>query len=229
MVLSDSIYKISNGALDVSLNNLISVWGFNGDNPLLPESDDILNALNKSGWQNVHLTGKNSFRRKNNVGLNFGAIAKGYAVDKAISVLKANHINSALINAGGEIKSIGKDWVIGIQHPRRPNQTIENVSPGGMSVATSGDYEKYFELDGKRYHHIFNPKTGYPADSLTSVTVISKDCSTADALATAVFILGPSAGKELIEQLPNTEVMMIDKQMNKIYSSGFEKFIYRER
>ncbi|MCH9028670.1 MAG: FAD:protein FMN transferase [Bacteroidetes bacterium] len=172
---------------------------------------------------------ENSFKRSAGTELNFGAIAKGYAVDKAVNVLIKLGINSALVNAGGEIKTIGDDWVIGIQHPRNQNQIIEKVNPGGMSVATSGDYEKYFELDGKRYHHILNPKTGYPADSLISVTVLNKSCTIADALATAVFVLGQAKGMRLIENLPETEVMIIDNQMNKTYSSGFEKFISRER
>ena len=135
----------------------------------------------------------------------------------------------AIEKAFAEIKTIGNDWIIGIQHPGMPDRIIEKVNPGEMSVATSGNYEKYFMLNGKRYHHILDLHTGYPADSLISVTVISKDCATADALATAVFVLGPAAGKKLIEQLPNTEAMIIDKQMNKIYSSGFNKFISRER
>ena len=225
MVISDSLWKISNGAFDVSLNNLITAWEFDCDSPSLPGDNKILTALNKSSWQNINLTGSNSFKRKNNVELDFGAIAKGYAVDKAIFVLKENKIDNALINAGGDIKTIGDDWMVGIQHPRNRNQIMGKVNPGNMSVATSGDYEKYFMFNGKRYHHILNPETGYPADSLISVTVISRDCTTADALATAVFVLGPAAGKKLIEQLPNTEAMMIDNEMNKIYSSGFEKFI----
>ena len=89
--------------------------------------------------------------------------------------------------------------------------------------------QKYFELDGKRYHHILNPKTGYPADSLTSVTVLNESCTIADALATAVFVLGQAKGLKLIENLPETEVMIIDNQMNKTYSSGFDKFIFQER
>jgi thiamine biosynthesis lipoprotein len=143
-----------------------------------------------SGWDNIEQLGENSFKRTAGIELNFGAIAKGYALDKAISVLKENKINSALINAGGEIKTIGNDSVIRIRHPRIPNQIIEKVNSGEMSVATSGDYEKHFELNDKRYHHILNPKTGHPASSLISVTVLNKSCTIADALATAVFVLG---------------------------------------
>ncbi|MCH7963750.1 MAG: FAD:protein FMN transferase [Bacteroidetes bacterium] len=224
MVICDSIFNLTYGSFDVSLNKLLTTWGFDGDDPSLPADDKLSGALLNSGWNNIKLLEKNSFKRPAGTELNFGAIAKGYAVDKAVNVLIKLGINSALVNAGGEIKTIGDDWVIGIRHPRNQNQIIEKVNPGGMSVATSGDYEKYFELDGKRYHHILNPKTGYPADRLISVTVLNKSCTIADALATAVFVLGQAKGMRLIENLPGTEVMIIDDQINKTYSSGFEKF-----
>jgi thiamine biosynthesis lipoprotein len=225
MILCDSIYNITSGSFDVSLNKLLTTWGFDGDDPSLPADYKLSMALLNTGWKNITLLEDSSFSRFAGIELNFGAIAKGYAVDKAISVLKANQINSALVSAGGEIKTIGDDWLIGIQHPRNQNQIIEKVNPGKMSVATSGDYEKYFELNGKRYHHILNPKTGYPADSLISVTVLNKSCTIADALATAVFVLGQVKGLRLIESFPETEVMIIDNQMNKSYSTGFENFI----
>ena len=224
MVICDSIFNLTYGSFYVSLNKLLTTWGFDGDDLSLPSDDKLSGALLNSGWNNIKLLEKNSFKRPAGTELNFGAIAKGYAVDKAVNVLIKLGINSALVNAGGEIKTIGDDWVIGIRHPRNQNQIIEKVNPGGMSVATSGDYEKYFELDGKRYHHILNPKTGYPADSLISVTVLNKSCTIADALATAVFVLGQAKGMRLIENLPGTEVMIIDDQINKTYSSGFEKF-----
>jgi len=224
MVICDSIFNLTYGSFDVSLNKLVTTWGFDGDDPSLPSDDKLSGTLLNSGWNNIELLEENSFKRLAGIELNFGAIAKGYAVDKAVNVLIKLGINSALVNAGGEIKTIGDDWVIGIRHPRNQNQIIEKVNPGGMSVATSGDYEKYFELDGKRYHHILNPKTGYPADSLISVTVLNKSCTIADALATAVFVLGQAKGMRLIENLPGTEVMIIDDQINKTYSSGFEKF-----
>jgi len=225
MILCDSIYNLTYGSFDVSLNKLLTTWGFDGDDPSLPAEDKISSALLNSGWNNIELLEDNSFKCFAGTELNFGAIAKGYAVDKAVYVLIKLGINSALVNAGGEIKTIGDDWVIGIQHSRISNQIIEKVNPEEMSVATSGDYEKYFELNGKRYHHILNPKTGYPADSLISVTVLNKSCTFADALATAVFVLGKAKGLRLVENLPGTEVMIIDKQISKSYSSGFEKFI----
>ncbi len=142
MVLCDSIYNLTYGSFDVSLNKLLTTWGFDGNDPTLPADDKLSSALLNSGWNNIKLLEDNSFKRRVGTELNFGAIAKGYAVDKAVNVLIKLGINSAIVNAGGEIKTIGDDWLIGIQHPGNQNQIIEKVNPGEMSVATSGDYEK---------------------------------------------------------------------------------------
>ena len=224
IVLCDSVAKISGGVFDVSLNNLTKCWGFYTDNPHIPTKDAVVSALSESGWKYVKLAGGNEFIKKQNVGLNFGAIAKGYAVDKAIDVLKKYEIKKALVNAGGEISVIGKDWVIGVQHPRNENDMIARIKLENTSVATSGDYEQYFEQDGVRYHHILDPKTGYPAKGLQSVTVINKSDEYADALATAVFVMGKEKGMRLIEQLSNTEAMIIDSNGKIFYSSGLKDF-----
>jgi thiamine biosynthesis lipoprotein len=128
--------------------------------------------------------------------LNLGALAKGYAVDKAIDILKQNKIRNALINAGGDLKSMGQrsdqlNWRIGLQHPRNSESLLASFSISESAVATSGDYQKYFKQNGKRYHHILDPKTGYPATTGSiSATVIAKNVMDADALSTAIFILG---------------------------------------
>jgi len=227
IVLCDSITKLSNGSFDVSLDNLTKVWGFYTDNPQLPTKAEIDSALLNSGWQNIILLGENKIIKKGKVGLNFGAIAKGYAVDKAIDVLKKQGIKEALVNAGGEISVIGKDWIVGVQHPREINSIIIKIKLDGFTVATSGDYEQYFEVDGKRYHHILDPKTGYPSKGLQSVTIINKSNSIADALATAVFVMGKANGTKLIETLDDTEAMIIDDNGKIFYSSGFEKFLVK--
>ena len=224
MTLSDSLWKISNGAFDISLNNLIKVWGFESEEPAVPKREEIEDALGRSGWKNISLINNYSFLRDAEVELNFGAIAKGYAVDKAIEVVKKFGITNVLINAGGEIKTIGSDWIIGIRDPRNSNQIIESVKLGKMSIATSGDYENYFEIQGIRYHHILNPFTGYPADSLISVSVLHPSSTIADALATAVFVLGPISGLELIENTLYTEVFIIDKNNQTFYSQGFKNY-----
>ncbi len=225
IVLCDSITKISDGCFDVSLDNLTKDWGFDSDNPHLPSESEIDSALLLSGWKNIKLLGGNKIIKHKKVGLNFGAIAKGYAVDKAIDVLKKSGIKEVLVNAGGEISAIGNEWIIGIQHSRETNAIIKKLKLNNYTVATSGDYEQYFEKDGIRYHHILNPKTGYPSKGLQSVTIINRSNTFADALATAVFVMGKDAGFKLIEDLNNTEAMIIDSEGKIFYSSGFEKFL----
>ncbi len=227
LVLCDSVTKISDGCFDVTLDNLTKVWGFYTDNPALPEKESVLGALDLCGWKNLNLTGDATIIKKKKVGLNFGAIAKGYAVDQAIKIIGNYGVKRALVNAGGEIKVIGEDWKIGIQHPRDEREIIAAIKLNNNSVATSGDYEQFFEVDGIRFHHILDPKTGYPARGIQSVTVINESNTFADALATAVFVMGKENGMKLIENLDNTEAMIIDDEGNIFYSKGFEKFLIK--
>ena len=225
MILCDSLWKISGGSFDVAIESLVQAWGFDSKSPEVPDSEQIEVALKESGWNKIKLLDENKVYRREKIKLNFGAIAKGYAVDKAIEALKNLGIESALVNAGGEIKAIGNDWVIGVQHPREVNEIIRRIKLNGMSAATSGDYENYFEKDGVRYHHILDPNTGYPSKELQSVTVIHKDNVFADGLATAVFVMGKEKGTNLIESLNDTEAMIIDERGQIYYSSGFKKFL----
>lgn len=225
IVLCDSLWRMSDGGFDVAIESLIKVWGFDSETPDVPGSDEIISALKQSGWQNIQLLSKNKIYRKEKVGLNFGAIAKGYAVDKAIKVLINSGITEAFVNAGGEIKTLGNDWIAGVQHPRNMKEIVGRIKLNGISVATSGDYENYFEKNGVRYHHIIDPKTGYPAKGIQSVTVIHKDNGFADGLATAVFVMGKVKGLELIESLSDTEAMIFNDEGKIFYSSGFDRFL----
>lgn len=224
MILCDSLWRISNSSFDVAIESLIRVWGFDSKNPEVPADDEIKLALNQSGWQNIILNDEKQVRRKN-VRLNFGAIAKGYAVDKAVEILHKAGIKEAFVNAGGEIKTIGRDWIVGIQHPREMKEIIKKIKLNEISVATSGDYENYFEKDGIRYHHILDPRSGYPSRGIQSVTVIHKDNAFADGLATAVIVMGKTEGLVLVDSLNDTEAMIIDDEGKIFYSSGFEKFL----
>ena len=225
IVLCDSITKLSDGGFDISLYNLTKAWGFYTDNPHLPSKEAIDSALLLSGWKKIKLLDKNRIEKKEKVGLNFGAIAKGYTVDRAIEVLKRSGITQALVNAGGEISVLGNDWIVGIQHPREINSIIKKIKLDEYTVATSGDYEQYFEVDGVRYHHILDPKTGYPSRGLQSVTTINKSNTFADGLATTIFVMGGEKGVQLVESLNDTEAMIIDSAGKIFYSSGFEKFL----
>lgn len=229
IILCDSISKLSDGCFDVSLNNIIKAWGFDSDNFRVPAKSEIDSALILSGWNNIKILAEDKIFKKKKIELNFGAIAKGYAVDKAVKVLRNSEIKEALVNAGGEISVIGNNWTVGIQHPRKINSIIKKIKLNENTIATSGDYEQYFEVDGIRYHHILDPRTGYPSTGLQSVTIINKSNTFADALATAVFVMGKEKGMKLIESLDDTEVMMIDSNGNIFYSSGFERFLIENK
>ena len=152
------------------------------------------------------------FKRKG-MAINLGGVAKGYALDRAIKVLKERKVKEALINAGGDIKIMGKrDWKIGLQHPRKEDEVLAVIKLKDQAIATSGDYQRYFIKKGKRYHHIINPETGYPANKCMSVTIIGPNAIQTDILATGVFILGPEKGMELIEILENVEGIIVDVQ-----------------
>lgn len=227
ITFSDSIWRMSNGSFDISLGNLIDLWNFKAEHPTLPTKENLIENIASSGWRNVQLKDYNSIILNNNVKLDFGAVAKGYAVDKAVDKLKQSGVLSALVNAGGEVKGFGEKWIVGIQHPRNRNELLCKLILEDISVATSGDYEQYFELNGKRYHHILNPKTGFPVDGCTSVTVICRENKLADALATAIFVLGETEGMKLVESINDVEALIVNSNGDIIYSRGFNKFLLR--
>lgn len=220
-------WQLCGGALDISIGSVITTWGFGKGNPAIPSRKEISKALEHSGWKNVSFPDKNKIKKPDGVRFDFGAVTAGYAADKAIEVLAKHGITNALVNTGGELRAIGDDWVIGIQHPRIPGQLLEKLQLHGKAVATSGDYEQYFEKNGRRYHHIINPTDGFPASECQSVTVIAENTLTADALATGIFVLGPAKGLELVECLENVEAYIVDSSGQILQSSGFKNFIVK--
>lgn len=219
----DSVWRITQGAFDPSLGALTSIWGFETDSSKEPTKKEIRQALINSGWNKIKIT-NNGLVKNINIKLDFSAIAKGYAVDRAIEKIKSVGIKIALVNIGGEVKSIGRHWDIGIKHPRMPELYLENIKLNDYAIATSGDYENYFIENGKRYNHIINPQTGYSADLCQSVSIINKSDLFADAISTACFVLGAKKSLELIENLKDTECLIIDKDGKKYESNGFGKF-----
>ncbi|HSR18150.1 MAG TPA: FAD:protein FMN transferase [Ignavibacteriaceae bacterium] len=223
----DSFWQLSSGSFDISIGSVISTWGFGKGNPAIPSHEEITKALKNSGWKDVGFPDKNKLKKHDGVKFDFGAVVAGYAADKAIEVIAKSGITNALVNTGGEIRGIGDDWTIGIQHPRIGGQILEKLKLHGKAIATSGDYEQYFEENGRRYHHIINPKDGLPAPECQSVTVIADNGLTADALATGIFVLGPAKGLELAESLENVEAYIVDNSGQILQSSGFKNFISR--
>ncbi len=214
----------TNGAFDVTVGGLVKLWGFKDETYHVPMKDSILMVMNNIGYSNIEVVDDSTIIKKKNSQLDLSGIAKGYAVDMAYLVLKGLGIKSFLINAGGEIRGMGEDWKTGVQDPFSEQGIVEIIVPGDKAVATSGNYQNYFEVDKIRYCHLFDPKTGFPADKVVSVTVISDDVTLADALATAFFVVGIEKSKELLKKFPGSEFLIIDKDGKKFYSDGFKKY-----
>lgn len=223
----DEIYKATNGGFDAAIGTYIDILGFETANPHEPTIEEIQSALDEVGWKHVELHEGNILKKNNPVKINFGGIAKGYAVDKMADVLRENGIDKFLINAGGELIGEGYDWKIGIQHPRVRNELLGKIVLDNRAVATSGDYEQFFKKGNKRYHHIINPVTGYPALGTEAVTIISEKDIDADAIATGVFVMGPKEGLRTIESLTNIEGLIVDSSGTVFKSSGFDQYFRR--
>ena len=206
--------KKTHGALDISIEPVAGLWRFDEANPAVPDPRRLAQAASLVNYEEIEIAGPRVRLKRTGMALNLGAIAKGYAVDRAMRVLENSGIKHALINSGGDLKTIGsrgdgQPWSIGIQHPRNPEKLIAAFSLSGKAVATSGDYQKYFMRGQTRYHHILNPENGVPAMETMSSTVIADSVVDADALATAVFVLGPEKGIELIDSLDGVECMLV--------------------
>jgi thiamine biosynthesis lipoprotein len=156
-----------------------------------------------------------------------GGIAKGYAVDRGLQILQNAGIQQASVSAGGDSRILGdrggKPWTVGIQHPRKPGEMSAVLPLEDTAVSTSGDYERYFERDGVRYHHILDPSTGRSATGAWSVTILGPEATLTDALSTSVFVLGPKLGLELIDDLPGIDAIIIDPQGHLLVSADLSE------
>lgn len=209
-------FDLSEGSFDPTVYPLMRMWGFTRHEGRLPTSDEIRKTVPLLGFGKVGLD--ESMRtvgfQREGMGLDFGGIAKGYAVDRAIDVLRQFGITSAIIDAGGNFYALGTPagrayWRAGIRHPLRLEEVIARLPVTGKGVSTSGNYERFFEIGGRKYCHIMDPRTGWPVEGMLSATVIADTATAADALSTAVFVLGEEKGMQLIEQLPNVEGILI--------------------
>lgn len=225
------VAELSNGAFDPTVGALGKLWGYSGEKGVVPTDEDIARVLPLVDYRAIVIDESSSragLKRKG-MSLNLGGVAKGYIVNKAVEALKREGVARGIIHAGGDMVVFQVDekepFSIGIQHPREKRLLGKALIYNG-AVATSGDYERFFEIGGKRYHHILDPRTGFPAEGTQSATVIAKDPTLADALSTAVFVMGPSAGMDLIERFPDVEGVIVDSEGRVVKSSGFKGEIY---
>ncbi len=223
------ISELTDGAFDITFGGVGSLYTFDHEEHTLPKDSLIKEYLSKVGYQGIILDDdkRTVYLKQKGMEIGFGSIGKGYAANRAKHLLQSNlSFNNGVVNASGDLnawgKNIDKPWSIGIANPENHQEIIAWLEAHNNAIVTSGDYEKYFTNNGKRYSHIINPKTGYPATGLKSVTIITRDAEIADALATSVFVLGEKEGMKLIEQLNGIECLLIDDENNVLTSKGLK-------
>ena len=224
--------EISNGKYDITIGPLVKLWNIGTEEARLPEEIELNNTMPLVNYKNLILDKENLSAELKIPGMivDLGSIAKGYAADEAAKILEQAGIEHAIINLGGNILTLNTKpdstyWRLGLQDPLKPRGDYMGIIMlNDQALVSSGIYERYFELNGKRYHHILNPKTGYPEEnSILSVSIITKDSIDADGLSTAIFLLGLEEGMQIIEDLPNTEAIFITSDKKVYYSSGIDE------
>ncbi len=212
----------SGGAFDITIAPVKDIWGFKNETHTIPTGEDVSTALSCVDYKNIHIDAENKTVTKTNdlTKIDLGGCAKGYAADKALEILKEQSVTYALIDFGGNILTYGHNpvnqdgkWVIGIQKPFSQNgEYSTTLSVANKAVVTSGTYQRYFEQDGKLYHHILDPNTGYPTDNgIKSATIISDDALIADCLSTASVVLDREKATKLAREY-NSDIYIIDEE-----------------
>ncbi len=219
-----SFSQLTDGAFDITYASVGRLYDYReGVKPDDKQREKALDAVN---FQFVELDKSNRNIRFNhdNVHIDLGGVAKGYAVENAVAMLRKRGVTSAIVTAGGDSRILGdrrgRPWTVGIRDPRNREGLVTRIPLVDEAISTSGDYERFFESDGKRHHHIVHPQTGKSPSQLRSVTVIGSDATMTDALSTGVFVLGHARGLALIETLDDVEAVIIDNQGAMHYSSG---------
>lgn len=223
--------ELSGGNFDITIGPVVKLWNIGTDYAAVPNSEELKEAIKLVDFNKLHLD-KNKFEAKldtKGMKVDLGAIAKGYAADEVAAILKKHGVKHAIINLGGNVLTIGgnvngEPFKIGVQNPLNPRGDYMGILKiTDKTVVTSGIYEKYLEIDGKRYHHILDPKTGYPADnSLAGVSIITDKSIDGDGLSTSVFILGLDRGMELVESLDNVDAIFITTDKKVYISKGLK-------
>lgn len=215
------ISKLTDGAFDITYASMDKIWKFDGSMTRMPAEEDIKSSVSKVGYQNIILNeaDRSVFLKLPEMKIGFGAIGKGYAADKAKELLKSKGVVAGIINASGDMNTWGKqtngeNWKVAITNPMDKNKAFALLPIKNEAVVTSGDYEKFVSFNGIRYAHIIDPRTGYPATGIISVTVFAPKAELADALATSVFVMGKEVGLNRINQLPKIECIIIDTEGN---------------
>jgi len=220
------ISEITQGAFDITYGSIDKrLWNFDKDMTSLPDEETAKKMVRLINFRNVILDNENCtvFLKEQGMRIGFGGIGKGYAAERARQVMKEAGVDSGVVNASGDLTAWGfqpngKPWTIGIVNPDAKDEVFSYMSVTDMAVATSGNYEKYIVIGGKKYSHTINPRTGLPITGIKSVTIITTNAEIADAMATPVMIMGIETGLDMINQIKDIEAVIIDDD-NRLYTS----------
>ena len=214
---AQQISKLSSGAFDLTFAAIDKLWNFDGKESEMPNPDTLKASVFNIGYQLIELDEESLtvFLPKKGMKIGFGAIGKGYAADRAKQLLVERGVLGGIINASGDMntwgtKPDGSSWTIGIVNPMNNKKVFSWFSLEHNAVVTSGDYEKFTQINGRRYSHIIDPRTGIPSQGIVSCTIFAGKAELADAIATAIFVMGVESGLFLIDQLPDIEAILID-------------------
>lgn len=220
--------EITNGGFDISFAAMDKIWKFDGSMTEMPSAEAIKKSVEKVGYKNIVLDSLNStiFLKLKGMKIGFGALGEGYATDKCRAMMLAKGIQAGIVNGSGDMSTWGKQpngkaWNIGITNPFSPDKLVAVVPINNGAVTTSGSYEKFVVFDGKRYSHIINPATGYPATGLCSVTVLGPNAETANGLSTSLMVLEKTAGLLLLDLFPDYSCVMITDKGKVVKSKNF--------
>ena len=220
------ISEITDGAFDITYASMDNIWKFDGTMDKMPSEAEIKNSVSKVGFKKIKLEAENQtvYLPEKGMRIGFGAIGKGYAADKAKDLLVSKDVKGGIINASGDLttwgtKVTGEKWLVGIANPLSKGKVFSWLPVVESSVATSGNYEKYITLNGEKYSHIIDPRTGYPTRGINSVSIFAKQAELCDALATAVFTMGRDVGLHMINQIDGVEAVVVDSE-NKVHRSS---------
>jgi len=239
LLTAQKLYQETHGAWDGTVKPLVDLWGFGTKKTIdrIPDSSEITLALSKTGFHHIQLSENHAVSKNADVTLDLSSIAKGYGVDAVASLFMSSGIRDILIEIGGELYAGGKNkkgeaWSVGISRPDKDNSKqdlYKIVRLSNQAIATSGNYRNFFEINQKAYSHIIYPKTGFPVDNhIVSASVISKDCTFADGLATALMVMDVEESLALVNRLEDTECMILKENGGSLesrVSKNFERFL----
>jgi thiamine biosynthesis lipoprotein len=226
--MARAVSERSHGAFDITVGSLEG-WRFNPEHPEMPTPAQIRAQLPKVNYRDVILdqAAGTAFLRQPGMRIDLGGIAKLYILDAGMQVLKRDGVEHAMLNGGGDVEVMGTirghPWRVGIRDPRAPEKLLAAVELTRGFVASSGDYERYFIRHGRRYHHILDPKTGYPTQGPHGVTLVADDLDRVNGLGAAIMVLGADAGRELISQTPGLDGLIVDRDGSLWVSPGLEQ------